>query len=178
MGDGALNFWKVERKVLVQTRSQHCWVHDTESTLNKFQNKVRPNQNNISMISGWQKPEKMQNKRLVCSLKFTSSSTPKPPKLTQCLEKDREENYWLFFCRIWRILILSVARFNTLKGILGRLKASATSATVSEASVSTVISPSKGKAIWNCFAVLTVRFILRVLNLVGDFTLHNINLTT
>ena len=150
-----------------------------ESILNKFQNKVRPKQNNISMISGWKKPEKMQSKRLVCSLKFTSSSNRKPPKPTQCLEKGREENYWPFlFSRIWRILILSVARFTNLKGIVGRLKASATSTTVSEASVSTVISPSKGQAIWNCFAVLTMRFILRVLNLVGGFTLHNINLTT
>ena len=52
VGDGALSFWKVERKVLIQTHSQHCWVHETESILNKFQNKVRPKQNNISMISG------------------------------------------------------------------------------------------------------------------------------
>jgi hypothetical protein len=41
--------------------------------------------------------QKWQSKRLVCSLKFTSSSTPKLPKLTQCLEKDREENYSPFF---------------------------------------------------------------------------------
>ena len=89
VGDGALSFWKVERKVLVQTRSQHCWVHETESTLNKFQNKVRPKQNNISMISGWQKPEKMQSKRLVCSLKFTSSSTPKPPNALKKIVKKK-----------------------------------------------------------------------------------------
>ena len=94
VGDGALSFWKVERKVLVQTRSQHCWVHETESTLNKFQNKVRPKQNNIPMISGWKKPEKMQSKRLVCSLKFTSSSTPKPPN---ALKKIVKKTIGLFF---------------------------------------------------------------------------------
>ena len=74
-----------------------CWVHETESILNQFQNKVRPKQNNISIISVWKKPEKLQSKRLVCSLKFASSITPKPAKLTQSIEKDREENYWPFF---------------------------------------------------------------------------------
>ena len=52
-----------------------------------------------------------------------------------------------FSCKICRILILSVALSATSKGIPGRFKASATAATVCDASVPTVITPSKGQAI-------------------------------
>jgi putative transposase len=36
VGDGALGFWKVVRKVFSQTRSQRCWVHKTANIMNKL----------------------------------------------------------------------------------------------------------------------------------------------
>ena len=36
VGDGALGFWKVVKKVFPQTRSQCCWVHKTANILNKL----------------------------------------------------------------------------------------------------------------------------------------------
>jgi hypothetical protein len=55
-------------------------------------NTVSPKQNNISMTSGWQKPEKMQRGHLIYSLKSMNSSIRKPPSALKKIEK----NSWPF----------------------------------------------------------------------------------
>jgi len=88
VGDGALGFWKAVRKVFGQTRSQRCWVHKMANILNKLPKHSQPKEKNISMISGWRKPERMQRRRLIYSLKPMNSSIRKRPSALRKIEKN------------------------------------------------------------------------------------------
>ena len=88
VGDGALGFWEALRKVLGQTRSQRCWVHKTANVLNKLpkrsQSKAKQGIHDIWMAQ----TGKMPRKRLICSLRPTMPSIPKPLSVLRKLERN------------------------------------------------------------------------------------------
>ena len=86
-GDGALGFWKALRKVYGETRQQRCWVHKTANVLNKLPKSLQP-QAKQRLHEIWMAPG-MDDAGKAFDL-FLESYRAKYPKVTDCLEKDRD----------------------------------------------------------------------------------------
>jgi putative transposase len=88
VGDGAFGFWEAVIKVFAQILANVAGFIRRQTFSTSSQNTVRQKQNNISIISGWRKPEKNVEKAFDL---FIKNHELKYPKAAQCLEKDREE---------------------------------------------------------------------------------------
>jgi len=87
IGDGALGFWKALAKVYHTTRWQRCWVHKTANVLNHLPKSLQAKaKEKLHQI--WMAPNKEEAQRYFD--KFISLYKPKYPKVTECLQKDRE----------------------------------------------------------------------------------------
>ena len=87
VGDGALGFWKVLRKVFGETREQRCWVHKTANVLNYLpkgtQGKAKDMLHDI-----WMAETKAEADRAFDL--FAATYQAKYPKAAECLTKDRD----------------------------------------------------------------------------------------
>lgn len=87
IGDGALGFWKALPQVFGTTRSQRCWVHKTANVLNKLpvsqQAKAKEALHQIWMAECRVDAEQAFDL-------FLTTYEAKYPKVSECLEKDRE----------------------------------------------------------------------------------------
>jgi hypothetical protein len=88
VGDGALGFWKAVRKFFLKPVANVAGFIRRQTFSTSSQNTVRQKQNNISMISGWRKPEKMQRRRSTYSLKLMNSSIQKRSSVLKKIERN------------------------------------------------------------------------------------------
>jgi len=86
-GDGALGFWKALAKVFPTTREQRCTVHKTANVLDKLPKRLQP-QAKAKLNDIWQ-AETRAAAESAFDL-FVSTYEAKYPKVTECLQKDRD----------------------------------------------------------------------------------------
>jgi transposase-like protein len=86
-GDGALGFWKALAKVFPTTRQQRCTVHKTANVLDKLPKRLQP-QAKAKLNDIWQAETRAEAERAFDL--FLSTYEAKYPKVTECLQKDRD----------------------------------------------------------------------------------------
>jgi len=86
-GDGALGFWKALAKVFPATRQQRCTVHKTANVLDKLPKRLQP-QAKAKLNDIWQAETRAEAERAFDL--FLSTYEAKYPKVTECLQKDRD----------------------------------------------------------------------------------------
>jgi transposase-like protein len=87
-GDGALGFWKALRQVYPRTRHQRCWVHKTVNVLDKLPKSQQPSAKAM-LHEIWMSAT--QDDAVKAFDRFIATYQAKYPKVTECLEKDRNE---------------------------------------------------------------------------------------
>jgi transposase-like protein len=95
VGDGALGFWKALPQVYGETRGQRCWVHKpvlstaegTANVLNYLPKSVQPKAK-AALQQIWMAPTREEAHKTFDS--FIAIYEAKYPKVTNCLEKDRD----------------------------------------------------------------------------------------
>jgi transposase-like protein len=87
-GDGALGFWKALRQVYPRTRHQRCWVHKTANVLDKLPKSQQPSAKAM-LHEIWMSAT--QDDAVKAFDRFIATYQAKYPKVTECLEKDRNE---------------------------------------------------------------------------------------
>ena len=87
-GDGALGFWKAIRQVYPSTRHQRCWVHKTVNVLDKLPKSQQPSAKAM-LHEIWMSATK--DDAVKAFDRFIATYQAKYPKVTECLEKDRNE---------------------------------------------------------------------------------------
>jgi transposase-like protein len=85
--DGALGFWPALGEVYPSTREQRCWVHKTANVLSKMPKSIQPKAKAM-LHDIWMAPSRAEAERAFDL--FFSSFSSKYPKVTACLEQDRD----------------------------------------------------------------------------------------
>ena len=86
-GDGALGFWAALREVFPETREQRCWVHKLANALDKLPQSVQPKVKAMLHEAMNAPSKKACEKALDATIEVYGA---KYPKLTKCLNADRE----------------------------------------------------------------------------------------
>lgn len=86
-GDGALGFWKALPQVFGTTVGQRCWVHKTANVLNKLPKHQQPKAKS-ALHEIWMAATRQDAEHAFDH--FLTVYRPKYPKVSECLEKDRE----------------------------------------------------------------------------------------
>jgi transposase-like protein len=101
IGDGALGFWNALSKEYPESRHQRCWVHKTANLLDKLPKSVQPEAKGM-IHEIYMSPGK--NAALKAFDDFVRLFEKKYPKVTDCLEKDKEQmlTFYDFPAEHWR----------------------------------------------------------------------------
>ena len=93
IGDGALGFWKAAKNVFPTTKCQRCWVHKLRNVLDKLPKSVQ-GQAKTMLHDIYLAPDKAT--ALKAYKQFIASFGVKYPKVTECLEKDKNVLFTFF----------------------------------------------------------------------------------
>jgi transposase-like protein len=101
IGDGALGFWNALSKEYPDSRHQRCWVHKTANLLDKLPKSLQPEAKGM-IHEIYMSPGK--NAALKAFDDFVKLFEKKYPKVTDCLEKDKEQmlTFYDFPAEHWR----------------------------------------------------------------------------
>jgi putative transposase len=87
IGDGALGFWAVLRKVFGETREQRCWLHKTINVLNNMPKSVQP-RTKADLHEIWMAETRADAVKAFDT--FLEKYRAKYSAAYECLEKDRD----------------------------------------------------------------------------------------
>lgn len=117
IGDGAMGFWAALEEVYGDTRQQRCWMHKTMNVLNGLPTSAQPKAKQ-ALHEIWQADTKEEAERAFDL--FIRTYEPKYPKVTLCLQKDREELlvFYDFPAQHWQ----SIRTTNPIESTFGTIR--------------------------------------------------------